>query len=392
MSIKLPSPRRAGTRRRDAAAADLYRNLAGRYKLPGAPKLILAPLPSTTFEIVRVPQRDQVLSALDAHGIGWGLHYPIPSHQQTPFKQFARTPQPVTETAAGEIVSVPMYPTITPHEVERVRSAARRNARECEWNSKLRTLRRIAPGHLLFPCRRKRSRARFHGAVAHLALSSTCDITYALIIVLGCAALVYAVSALGAKSYAARTEIYYPLSAQNAGSSLRVDCGLSTQMVAMEGHAVLDPVAAKYHMSYDALKKEIVTLLQDSEVIRIEVDDKSAVKARVIAGAIVASYLKTQPNTDAQTEAFLNTQIAGVNRQLASLSAQFNSLEEQRQKSVANHREPQPRGDAGRALGSGTDGQLQQQPREPAEPARRGDRRQSVDAARLTAHEALRVG
>ena len=77
-----------------------------------------------------------------------------------------------------------------------------------------------------------------------------------------------------------------------------------------------------------------MTLLQDSEVIRIEVDDKSAVKARVIAGAIAASYLKTQPNTDVQTEAFLNTQIAGVNRQLASLSAQFNSLEEQRQKSA----------------------------------------------------------
>ena len=94
-------------------------------------------------------------------------------------------------------------------------------------------------------------------------------------------------SALGAKSYAARTEIYYPLSGTDpAGSSLRVDRGLSTQMVAMEGHAVLDPVAARYHMSYDALaKKEIVTLLQDSEVIRIEVDDKSAVKARAIAGA-----------------------------------------------------------------------------------------------------------
>ena len=47
-----------------------------------------------------------------------------------------------------------------PRSRTRVRSAARRNARECEWNSKLRTLRRIAPGHLLFPCRRKRSRSR----------------------------------------------------------------------------------------------------------------------------------------------------------------------------------------------------------------------------------------
>ncbi len=88
-------------------------------------------------------------------------------------------------------------------------------------------------------------------------------------------------------------------------------------------------------MSYDALaKKETVTLLQDSEVIHIEVDDKSPAKARAIAGDIAASYLKTQPDTEAQTQTFLNTQIAGVNRQLASLSAQFNSLEEQRQKSA----------------------------------------------------------
>jgi dTDP-4-amino-4,6-dideoxygalactose transaminase len=101
------------------AAADLYRKL-----LDATNCRVLQSDPRSTpvhhLEIVRVPQRDQVLNALDAHGIGWGLHYPIPSHQQTPFKQFARAPQPVTETAAGEIVSVPMFPTITPHEVERV--------------------------------------------------------------------------------------------------------------------------------------------------------------------------------------------------------------------------------------------------------------------------------
>jgi dTDP-4-amino-4,6-dideoxygalactose transaminase len=101
------------------AAADLYRKL-----LDATNCRVLHSDPRSTpvhhLEIVRVPQRDQVLSALDAQGIGWGLHYPIPSHQQTPFEQFARTPQPVTEAAAGEIVSVPMFPTITPHEVERV--------------------------------------------------------------------------------------------------------------------------------------------------------------------------------------------------------------------------------------------------------------------------------
>jgi len=72
------------------------------------------------LEIVRVSDRDAVTAALDAHGIGWGLHYPIPCHQQNPFTRFAHGPCMITERAAGEILSVPMFPTITRREVERV--------------------------------------------------------------------------------------------------------------------------------------------------------------------------------------------------------------------------------------------------------------------------------
>jgi dTDP-4-amino-4,6-dideoxygalactose transaminase len=72
------------------------------------------------LEVIRVKDRETVVNALSEHGIGWGLHYPIPCHHQDPFTRFAHGPYTITEVAAGEIVSVPMFPTITHREVERV--------------------------------------------------------------------------------------------------------------------------------------------------------------------------------------------------------------------------------------------------------------------------------
>lgn len=100
-------------------ASDLYRTL-----LDGTGCRVLSVHPESTpvhhLEVVRVADRASVVSALDAHGIGWGLHYPIPCHHQTPFTRFAHGPYIVAETAADQIISVPMFPTITRREVERV--------------------------------------------------------------------------------------------------------------------------------------------------------------------------------------------------------------------------------------------------------------------------------
>ena len=170
-------------------------------------------------------------------------------------------------------------------------------------------------------------------------------LAYALAIVLACAALAYGASAAGSKSYGARTEIYFPLNAAlSSGSFLREDRALSTQMVAMESHAILDPVAAQFHLSYSALaKKEVVTVLQNSEVIRIEVDDRSASQAKTIVGEIAKAYLKQVPNQDATTATFLNRQITSLNSQLGTLTVQFNDLEAKRQAqaSVTNPNPPE---------------------------------------------------
>jgi dTDP-4-amino-4,6-dideoxygalactose transaminase len=117
LSVKLERLDAWNAQRR--AAADYYREL-----LDGSDCRVLHADPQGTpvyhLEIVRVADREAVTNALDAHGIGWGLHYPIPCHQQDPFTRFAHGACIVTENAADEIVSVPMFPTITRREVERV--------------------------------------------------------------------------------------------------------------------------------------------------------------------------------------------------------------------------------------------------------------------------------
>ncbi len=69
--------------------------------------------------VVQVDDRHRVGEALDAAGIGWGVHYPIPCHRQPAFDVFGAS-LPVAERAAGRILSLPMSPTLAVDQVARV--------------------------------------------------------------------------------------------------------------------------------------------------------------------------------------------------------------------------------------------------------------------------------
>jgi dTDP-4-amino-4,6-dideoxygalactose transaminase len=75
--------------------------------------------------VVRVPDRDGVVSQLNARGIGAGIHYPVPLHLTGAFSPlgFGRGSFPVSEAAADEILSLPIYPHITVDQQERVVTA-----------------------------------------------------------------------------------------------------------------------------------------------------------------------------------------------------------------------------------------------------------------------------
>src|SRR5213594_1860298 len=72
--------------------------------------------------VVRVPQRDWVREFLQSRGIATGLHYPLPLHQQAAYRylHLANGAFPVTEQAAGEILSLPMYPEMRAEQVDYV--------------------------------------------------------------------------------------------------------------------------------------------------------------------------------------------------------------------------------------------------------------------------------
>jgi len=72
--------------------------------------------------VVRVASRDRVLSALLDAGIGTGIHYPFPVHLTAAYASlgFGEGSFPVAERAAGEILSLPMFPHLSPEQQEYV--------------------------------------------------------------------------------------------------------------------------------------------------------------------------------------------------------------------------------------------------------------------------------
>jgi dTDP-4-amino-4,6-dideoxygalactose transaminase len=81
--------------------------------------------------VIRVPRRDHVLRCLHDDGIYAGIHYPVPVHLQPAFRYLGFGPGdfPVAEAAAGQLLSLPLYPQITPEQQVRVADAVRRALR-----------------------------------------------------------------------------------------------------------------------------------------------------------------------------------------------------------------------------------------------------------------------
>jgi dTDP-4-amino-4,6-dideoxygalactose transaminase len=59
---------------------------------------------------------------LGEHGVSTALHYPIPLHLQAAFAERGEGPgsYPVTERAAQELLSLPMYPHLRREQVAEV--------------------------------------------------------------------------------------------------------------------------------------------------------------------------------------------------------------------------------------------------------------------------------
>jgi len=76
---------------------------------------------------IRVPQgRDAAVDALTKAGIGTGVYYPKPIHQQPMYLELGyKDDLPVTQKAAAEVISLPVRPDLTAEELTRVVDAVR---------------------------------------------------------------------------------------------------------------------------------------------------------------------------------------------------------------------------------------------------------------------------
>jgi len=75
---------------------------------------------------VRVPEdRDGFVKALkEEHNVGAGVYYPIPNHRLPSLTRFAPGVElPETERAAREVVSLPVHPSLSQHDLERIVAA-----------------------------------------------------------------------------------------------------------------------------------------------------------------------------------------------------------------------------------------------------------------------------
>jgi dTDP-3-amino-3,4,6-trideoxy-alpha-D-glucose transaminase len=89
-------------------------------------------LPTPAFEradhvyhlfIVRSANRDALRAHLERHGVSTAVHYPFPIHRTEAYGPLPEGSLPVAERLAREICTLPLFPTMSDHEVARVVAA-----------------------------------------------------------------------------------------------------------------------------------------------------------------------------------------------------------------------------------------------------------------------------
>jgi dTDP-4-amino-4,6-dideoxygalactose transaminase len=114
--------RLAGWNSQRQAAARRYDELLGGHDGIGLPATLPGNEHVWHLYVVRVERRDAALAHLDGAGIGAGIHYPQPVHLLGAYAHLGHGPGdfPVAEAAAGQILTLPLFPGISGAQQERV--------------------------------------------------------------------------------------------------------------------------------------------------------------------------------------------------------------------------------------------------------------------------------
>lgn len=83
--------------------------------------------------VIRVRMREKIKDTLAKEGISCGVHYPVPAHLQPACAGlgFRHGDFPVSERCAAEFLSLPMFPELTPQQVDCVVQSVKRAISAC---------------------------------------------------------------------------------------------------------------------------------------------------------------------------------------------------------------------------------------------------------------------
>src|SRR5437867_1876478 len=121
LKVKLRHLAKWNEQRRERARGydELFADAEGTVILPHVPSWSR---PVYHLYVVRVADREPLQKDLSAAGIGTGIHYPIPLHLAKAYEALGFRPGdfPVAEQAASQVLSLPMYPELSPEQQRRV--------------------------------------------------------------------------------------------------------------------------------------------------------------------------------------------------------------------------------------------------------------------------------
>lgn len=117
LSVKLKFLDEDTRRRQDIAKAYLMQI---RNKLIGLPDVPLEGQHVWHLFVVRTRYRERLQFFLAEMGIETLIHYPVPPHRQSAFKEYANLDLPFTEKLHSEVLSLPIGPSMTNEQVSKV--------------------------------------------------------------------------------------------------------------------------------------------------------------------------------------------------------------------------------------------------------------------------------
>lgn len=124
LRVKLAALAEDNAKRSALAARLLARLSGGSLALPVVPEWAH---PAWHQFVVRHASRSKVMSLLEAEGIQSMVHYPVPPHRQPAYSgtALARAILPISERIHREVISLPLNPSMTFEDVDRIASVLR---------------------------------------------------------------------------------------------------------------------------------------------------------------------------------------------------------------------------------------------------------------------------